>query len=210
MGYNRGKGRLYSANGFYNLATLRAVITEELGSTNATVTMTDVRDVLLNVLDIIDNLEIPEPTPTGSVDYKYTAGNGGAGLTCQVTATSEDVTYAVASGVGTITVPADTQLKGFTVKGDTSILNSGTFRLRIVFEDATTLNNDEDDALLCVWQAVNASALDVGITSTALPQIIDNDNTPQKQFTTIAGNVIELSVPAINAFTQWFINGVMC
>jgi len=206
-GFNRQANNLF-LNGYKTLANLRGLLKERFGKDDI-VSATDVKDVMLNILELIEDIEdaIPAPTPA-SADYKYIAGTGGAGLVCTVTATSGNVVYAVSGGVGTITIPADTILKGFTVDGATSILNEGSFTVRIVWGD-TSINPTANTAYLCVWQIVNASAQDVGIPSSGLPNIVDNDNTPQKQFTAIGSNMVELTVPGLNAFTRWYFVAVM-
>jgi hypothetical protein len=210
MAFNTGLPNPLSK--YYTLEELDIVISELINNNNPGQSHNLLQGILRNMLSIVRDVRDAAPVdPGGSIQlFKYTAGLGNVfGFPCKVTATTEDVTYSVTGGVGTITVPDGTTLLGFSILGETSLTSGGNFTVRIVFED-TDLVTDPENAHLCVWQVVNASAQDTGIPSAGLPNIVDNDNTPQKQFIKIADNTLELSVPSINAFTTWYINASMC
>ncbi len=208
MGFNTGLPNPLSK--YYTLEELDIVITEVINNNNPGQSHNLLQGILRNMLSIVKDVRDAAPVDPGSSAGReiYTAGNGGSdSLRCRVTATDTGITYAVASGVGTITIPEDVQLISFTVKGETSITSGGNFTVRLSFPD---LNDDINTANLIVWQVINASALDsVATPSTGNPLLVDNDNVPQKQFTVVDSNIVDITVPSINAFTDWFIVGIV-
>jgi hypothetical protein len=127
----------------------------------------------------------------GLTFFEYNAGNG-----CYVVATTLNVTFAKASGVGTITIPEGTKLISARIHGTSSDLQSNTFS--VVFA-GHFLNGTKE-----MMYPPSVMKYDRGLDSDpseAIPYVYDIDNTPQVQITGISP--LRLRVINLNGIANW-------
>lgn len=127
-----------------------------------------------------------------------------------ITATALGVTFANddANGIGTMTVPAGSDIYSFVVSG-TNVETDGSddYRIMIDYGGARNHDNDNTDIRYPNLSLVNRAAQSLGGPTIAFPFVMDDDNTPQRQIVDVGNggtSNVTLRFPGLSAtFSDW-------
>ncbi len=144
-------------------------------------------------------------TGGGSSISRYDAGNG-----TWVMATGPGITFAKASGTGTITVPSGVELISFRIAGATADL-AGDNSFTVVIDTASSIYNQNLATINppTTLQIINTASQLGGGPSNSLPFIYDEGAAPQLQITGVASGNVTVRAINLDAFSNWLFSGVL-